>query len=268
MTIMSQPSLLADAPASIADLVKRINDDADAKTSARLSQAAANLADRRITLAEELCARELSIATATAKTAAKAAKDASKTKAQIAHADADVQRWQAKAVADEKRITNPHGKVALTKKISARIDYALYGMVAVGIGISALNIQRTVATDGAADPLAWLAFGMEAMVSVPIVVTMVVASLGMRLGRSFNRKPFAIIEGLLLVAAVALNVLPHALAGDLLASVQFGSVPALMAVSVALHGFVSALLSTWTREAAVEASREREITKLAEAYAA
>ncbi|NQE89632.1 hypothetical protein [Nocardia terpenica] len=268
MTIMSQSPLLADAPSSIADLVKRINDDADASVSARLGQAAANLADQRIMLAEELCARQLSIATIAARTAAEAAGEASRTKAQIARADAEAQRWEAKALADEKRITSPYGKVALAKKISTRIDYALYGMVAVGIGISALNIQRTVTTHGTADPLTWLAFGMEAMVTVPIVVTMVVASLGMRLGKSFNRKPFAIIEALLLVAAVALNVLPHALAGDLLAAIQFGSVPALLAVSVALHGFVSSLLSTWTREAAVEASREREITQLSEALAA
>ncbi|MEV2222776.1 hypothetical protein AB0E01_23200 [Nocardia vinacea] len=265
MTIMSQTSLLADAPASLSELANQINTAAEAKLASGIDSAAAEIATRRLELAKTIADQELDLAKAATQQTVKSAMRARKVQDAIARADHDAQLWEHKADADERRITNPHGKVALLKKVSTRIDYALFGVVGIGIGLSALNVQRTIATHGAADPLTWLAFGMEAMVSIPIVVTMVVAALGMRLGESFNRKPFIAIEAALLLAAVALNAAPHIMAGDVLASIQFGSAPALMAFSVALHGLVSGLLSKWMRKAALEANREREFTNLSPA---
>ncbi|MFE5290230.1 hypothetical protein ACFRAQ_35205 [Nocardia sp. NPDC056611] len=273
MNIMSQSPLPSATPlSSIDDLVRQMNNAADQGMASLVDASAKSIATERAALAEQIAKRQIEMDRIASTAAADAAKLAADTQAQIMKSDADSARWQAKAIADEQQITSPYGKVALIKKISSRADWALFGAIGIGIGLGALNIQRTIATHGAADPLTWFAFGMEAMVSVPIIITMVVATLGMRLGESFDRKWFAVIEAVLLLAAIGLNSAPHLMAGDKLAALQFGAAPALMAFTVALHGLVSALLAKWLRKAATEAKAEterlREVALLNTAYAA
>lgn len=85
-----------------------------------------------------------------------------------------------------------------------------------------------------------LSFGLEAMISVPIVVIMVQATTAARVGRGVNRTRIVIFEASLLAVTVALNTAPHLAAHQWARAGEYAVAPTMVAVLIWLHAWTAA----------------------------
>ncbi|MGK8485799.1 hypothetical protein [Nocardia asiatica] len=112
----------------------------------------------------------------------------------------------------------------------------MLGMVWAGV-----NVQHNLVPSGdMSDPLYWLSYGIEAMISIPIITIMVAATTAARWGRELARGKVIFFEAALLGTTVALNTGPHLAAGDLGRAVEYAIAPVMVGVVIWLHAWVSA----------------------------
>lgn len=153
--------------------------------------------------------------------------------------------WHKRASLAQQRATSPEAQTAQLYQVATLAPRALIGVVAAGMTISAVNVQH-VLTQGMslADPMYWLSFLLEPLVSVPLIVVMMVTALAARRGHKVDRRKVAYIEAGLLAGMLALNVAPHIGGGDWRTMVYSAVGPIMVATSVALHPWVSGLFAT------------------------
>ncbi|MEV0762904.1 hypothetical protein [Nocardia sp. NPDC050435] len=90
------------------------------------------------------------------------------------------------------------------------------------------------------DPLYWLSYGIEAMISIPIITIMVVATTAARWGRELPRGKVVFFETALLGTTIGLNAGPHLSAGHWGKAAEFSIAPVMVGVVIWLHAWVSA----------------------------
>ncbi|MGY5225109.1 hypothetical protein [Nocardia asiatica] len=89
--------------------------------------------------------------------------------------------------------------------------------------------------------LLWaLSFGIEAMISVPILEIMAQAATAARLGITVQRTKIVLFEAVLLGSTVGLNSGPHVAAGDLGRAAEFSVAPIMVVVLMWLHAWLTA----------------------------
>jgi|GEM_PF-3407940 len=154
--------------------------------------------------------------------------------------DADT-RWHRRALAARRRVSNPDARLAQLYRRAEWSSRALIGVVVLGMLWAGVNVQHNLVPSGdMTDPLYWLSYGFEAMISIPIITIMVVATTAARWGREIARGKVVFLETALLGVTIALNAGPHLAAGALARAAEAAVAPVMVGVVIWLHAWVSA----------------------------
>ncbi|MEV0337702.1 hypothetical protein AB0H49_01605 [Nocardia sp. NPDC050713] len=164
-----------------------------------------------------------------------------RTSAAIRRADEDDARWHRRALAARRRVANQDARLAQLYRRAEWSSRALIGVVILGMVWAGVNVQHNLVPSGdMSDPLYWLSYGIEAMISIPIITIMVVATTAARWGRELPRGKVIVFEAALLGTTIALNTGPHLAAGDLGRAAEYAIAPAMVGVVIWLHAWVAA----------------------------
>lgn len=149
-------------------------------------------------------------------------------------------RWHRRAVAKRRRLASPDARLAMLYRRSELIGRALLVTVIIGMIWSGFNVQANLVPDGdMSNPLYWLSFGLEAMISVPLIAIMLTTTDASREGREQQRGRVIAAELALLALTITLNTGTHLGAGDYGMAAKFGIAPVMVGVMIWVHSWVS-----------------------------
>lgn len=178
----------------------------------------------------------------------------------LRRADEADARWHRRALAARRRVSSADARVAQLYRRSEWSSRALIGVVVLGMVWAGVNVQHNLVPSGdMRDPLYWLSFGIEAMISIPIIVIMITATTAARWGRELDRGKVFFFEAALLGTTVALNTGPHLASGDLGRAAEFAIAPVMVGVVIWLHAWVSARYAMLIDAAMVEVPADRGV---------
>ncbi|MET8878499.1 hypothetical protein [Nocardia sp. NPDC004604] len=164
-----------------------------------------------------------------------------RTTAAIQRADDADARWHRRALAARRRVSNQDARLAQLYRRAEWSSRALIAVVVLGMVWAGVNVQHNLVPSGnMADPLYWLSYGIEAMISIPIITIMVAATTAARWGRELDRGKVVLFEAALLGTTVALNAGPHLVAGSFGQAAEYAIAPVMVGVVIWLHAWVSA----------------------------
>ncbi|MEV0252318.1 hypothetical protein AB0H76_37420 [Nocardia sp. NPDC050712] len=150
-------------------------------------------------------------------------------------------RWHRRALAARRRVSSQDARLAQLYRRAEWSSRALIGVVILGMVWAGINVQHNLVPSGdMSDPLYWLSFGIEAMISIPIITIMVVATTAARWGRELPRGKVVFFETALLGTTIGLNAGPHLSAGHWGKAAEFSIAPVMVGVVIWLHAWVSA----------------------------
>ncbi|MGC4987723.1 helix-turn-helix domain-containing protein [Nocardia salmonicida] len=176
-----------------------------------------------------------------------------RTSALIRRTDEADARWHRKALAARRRVSSADARLAQLYRRSEWSSRALIAVVVLGMVWAGVNVQRNLVPSGdMSDPLYWLSYGIEAMISIPIIVIMVTATTAARWGRELERGKVIVFELALLGTTIALNAGPHLAAGSFGRAAEFAIAPVMVGVVIWLHAWVSARYAMLIESASVE----------------
>ncbi|WP_410873999.1 helix-turn-helix domain-containing protein [Nocardia sp. A7] len=162
-------------------------------------------------------------------------------------------RWHRKALAARRRVSSADARLAQLYRRAEWSSRALIGVVILGMVWAGVNVQHNLVPSGdMSDPLYWLSFGIEAMISIPIIVIMIAATTAARWGRELDRGKVLLFELALLGTTVALNAGPHLASGSFGRAAEFAIAPVMVGVVIWLHAWVSARYAMLIESASVE----------------
>ncbi|ATL65688.1 hypothetical protein [Nocardia terpenica] len=154
--------------------------------------------------------------------------------------DADA-RWHRRALAARRRVSSPDARLAQLYRRAEWSSRALIGVVVLGMVWAGVNVQHNLVPSGdMSDPLYWLSYGFEAMISIPIITIMVVATTAARWGREIARGKVVFLETALLGVTIALNAGPHLVSHAPARAAEAAVAPVMVGVVIWLHAWVSA----------------------------
>ncbi|MCX4093147.1 hypothetical protein [Nocardia sp. alder85J] len=149
--------------------------------------------------------------------------------------------WHRRALAARRRVSSPDARLAQLYRRAEWSSRALIAVVVLGMVWAGVNVQHNLVPSGdMTDPLYWLSYGFEAMISIPIITIMVVATTAARWGRDLPRGKIAILEIGLLGITIGLNAGPHIAAGRTAHAAEAAIAPIMVGVIIWLHAWVSA----------------------------
>ncbi|MBW0273129.1 hypothetical protein ATM97_23890 [Nocardia sp. MH4] len=176
-----------------------------------------------------------------------------RTGALIRRADEADARWHRKALAARRRVSSADARLAQLYRRAEWSSRALIGVVILGMVWAGVNVQHNLVPSGdMSDPLYWLSFGIEAMISIPIITIMVAATTAARWGRELERGKVLLFELALLGTTVALNAGPHLASGSFGRAAEYAIAPVMVGVVIWLHAWVSARYALLIEGASVE----------------
>ncbi|MFD4354957.1 hypothetical protein ACFWPX_20550 [Nocardia sp. NPDC058518] len=162
-------------------------------------------------------------------------------------------RWHRKALAARRRVSSADARLAQLYRRAEWSSRALIAVVILGMVWAGVNVQHNLVPSGdMSDPLYWLSFGIEAMISIPIIVIMIAATTAARWGRELERGKVLVFELALLGTTVALNAGPHLASGSFGRAAEFAIAPVMVGVVIWLHAWVSARYAILIESASVE----------------
>ncbi|WP_433192129.1 hypothetical protein ACQP1G_25635 [Nocardia sp. CA-107356] len=146
----------------------------------------------------------------------------------------------ADAVAACRRVASPAARVGRLFRSSQWVSRVMNGVVVTGVLWGSVNVQNNLMAGSAiADPRYWLAFLVEPLITLPLIAIMHLATTASREGHVIAKSKIVTIEAALLLLSIALNVMPHAAAGDIQATIEFGIAPLIIAAVVWMHSFAA-----------------------------
>lgn len=155
------------------------------------------------------------------------------------------ERWHRRAESARGRLTSPAARLAALYRSYRRQIRGLIAVACVGVAWGAVNVQGIIAAQFGlkmVQPGYWLAFGLEPLVTIPLIVLMAYQATLADWGRETTWRqqlPVRAVEVVLLGAAIAMNALPHA--GEAASSAWLYVVPpSMIAVSMLVLPIVSA----------------------------
>ncbi|WP_174551758.1 hypothetical protein [Nocardia grenadensis] len=169
--------------------------------------------------------------------------------AEIVRADAQDLVTARKALAEQRRQSSPHAQLASLYRIKTFSSRALSGVVIAAMLWSAVNVQQNIAPTGAADPLFWASYLLEALISTVLVVFMVSGSAVARWKITEGDDLIKRIEIALLVATITLNTYPYFDPFKIWDIVVHAVAPVMIGVALFGHNAVSKRLGAAIDEA-------------------
>ncbi|MFC4127511.1 hypothetical protein [Nocardia rhizosphaerae] len=157
-----------------------------------------------------------------------------------------------KAIAAQRRESDPRARLASLYQHRTWSLRALAGVVIAGMLWSAVNVQHNIAPGGPGDPLYWASFGLEAMISVCLVIIMIGTTRVSEWGVMGNRTQVLVAELFLLSLTIALNTFPHLSAGNWYDAAVHAVAPVMIGVALMIHNAASARYSTAIARATAE----------------
>ncbi|MFC8042725.1 hypothetical protein [Nocardia sp. NPDC057353] len=162
-------------------------------------------------------------------------------------------RWHRKALAARRRVASQDARIAQLYRRAEWSSRALIGVVVLGMVWAGVNVQRNLVPSGdMSDPLYWLSYGIEAMISIPIIVIMIAATTAARWGRELPRGRVILVELALLGTTIGLNAGPHLASGQLGKALEFAIAPIMVGVVIWLHSWVAARYAQLIDDASVD----------------
>lgn len=154
-------------------------------------------------------------------------------------------RWHARARAERRRATSADALEGMLHRRATWSSLRLRAVIVVGLVWSAVNVGRNLAPEGRPAGASWwvlwlLSFGIEAMISVPILEVMAQAATAARLGVTVERRRILLFEACLLTATVGLNSGPHLAAGNFGRAAEYAVAPVMVVVLMWLHAWLAA----------------------------
>ncbi|AFT98814.1 hypothetical protein [Nocardia brasiliensis] len=164
-----------------------------------------------------------------------------RTAAHIRRSDEDDARWHRRALAARRRVSSQDARLAQLYRRAEWSSRALIAVVVLGMVWAGVNVQHNLVPSGdMSDPLYWLSYGIEAMISIPIITIMVAATTAARWGRELARGKVVFFETALLGTTIALNAGPHLASGSYGQAAEYAIAPVMVGVVIWLHAWVSA----------------------------
>ncbi|WP_194834026.1 hypothetical protein [Nocardia sp. XZ_19_369] len=164
-----------------------------------------------------------------------------RTAAKIRRADEADERWHRRALAARRRVSSEDARLAQLYRRAEWSSRALIAVVVLGMVWAGVNVQHNLVPSGdMSDPLYWLSYGIEAMISIPIITIMVAATTAARWGRELARGKVIFFETALLGTTIALNAGPHVATGSWGRAAEYSIAPIMVGVVIWLHAWVSA----------------------------
>ncbi|MGW0163536.1 hypothetical protein ACWDUN_29865 [Mycobacterium sp. NPDC003323] len=166
----------------------------------------------------------------------------------IAKSEASDARWLERARSKKRRLVSPDAKLAQLVRNSEWSSRALIAAVAAGMIWSAVNAQKNlVPTGDKSDPLYWLSYFVEAMISLPLIVIMVASTTATRWGRKAapeEKRKIIAVELVLLAMTLTLNVgkhltPPQGVGINWMDVFKFGVAPVMVGILLQVHAAVS-----------------------------
>ncbi|MEU7765393.1 hypothetical protein AB0B25_09780 [Nocardia sp. NPDC049190] len=164
-----------------------------------------------------------------------------KSAAAVRRSDEADARWHRRALAARRRVSSEDARLAQLYRRAEWSSRALIAVVVLGMVWAGVNVQHNLVPSGdMTDPLYWLSYGIEAMISIPIITIMVAATTAARWGRELARGKVIFFEAALLGTTVALNTGPHVAAREFGRATEYAIAPVMVGVVIWLHAWVSA----------------------------
>jgi len=149
-------------------------------------------------------------------------------------------RWHRRAIAARRRLSNADARLAQLYRRADWSSRALIGVVVLGMLWAGVNVQHNLVPGGEmSNPLYWLSYGFEAMISIPIITIMIVSTTAARWGREIQRGKVVLLEAALLAVTVALNAGPHLTAREPARAAEAAVAPIMVGVVIWLHAWTS-----------------------------
>ncbi|MBF6329787.1 hypothetical protein [Nocardia transvalensis] len=169
----------------------------------------------------------------------------------IAREQAADARWHRRALAARARVTSADARLAQLYRRAEWSSRALIAVVVLGMVWAAVNVQHNLVPDGnMGNPLYWLSYGIEAMISIPLIAIMLVATTAARWGQAVRRRTVVVFESALLAITIGLNTGPHLVAGQIGRAAEYAVAPLMVGVVIWLHAWVAARYATLIEHAA------------------
>lgn len=161
--------------------------------------------------------------------------------AAVRRTDAANTRWHRRALAARQRVSSVDARLAQLYRRAEWSSRALIAVVVLGMVWAGVNVQHNLVPSGdKSDPLHWLSYGIEAMISIPIITIMVAATTAARWGRELARGKVVFFETALLATTIALNAGPHLAARSYGRAAEYAIAPMMVGMVIWLHAWVSA----------------------------
>ncbi|WP_194829195.1 hypothetical protein [Nocardia sp. XZ_19_231] len=143
------------------------------------------------------------------------------------------------ALVAQRREHSPAAKLAALyrqRKWSLRV---LAGVVVAGMVFSAVNVQHNLAPSGPSDPLYWVSYLLEAMISACLVVIMVGSNAVAEWGVNNNKNQVVTAELTLLGLSIGLNCYPYVSPLQLNKLLPNSIAPVMIGIALLIHNAVS-----------------------------
>lgn len=144
-----------------------------------------------------------------------------------------------KAIANQRRESSPHAKLASLYRHRSWSLKALAGVVGSGMLWSAVNVQQNIAPTGKTDPLFWFSYLLEGMISACLIIIMIGSNKVAEWGVIDNRRQVAVAEMALLSLTVSLNTYPYIRTGSWYDAAVHAVAPVMIGVALLIHDAVS-----------------------------
>lgn len=172
--------------------------------------------------------------------AADAAERVRRTAAELAEREAADLLRAAQAIGEQRHSSSPHAKVARLHQRKPRVLGLLAGVVAFSMLFSAVTVQQNIApTGGVTNPMFWLSYGLEALISAVLVALMLSTADTAEWGVIERLWQVYTVEGVLLTASIALNTFPYFKSGDLTGIGIHAIAPIMIGVALVTHRLVA-----------------------------
>ncbi|MGW4094822.1 hypothetical protein ACWEH3_33945 [Nocardia sp. NPDC004718] len=160
-----------------------------------------------------------------------------------------------RALADQRREASPHAQLAHLYRVKRWSGRALASVVAGSMLFSAANVQHNLAPGGPTEPLYWMSYLLEALISTVLVVFMVSGSAVARWKVDEGEKTIQWTEAGLLAGSILLNTYPYLHRPVDWAGVAVHSVaPIMMGVALFGHTAVAKRMGAAIAKASLELS--------------
>ncbi|MEU7633176.1 hypothetical protein AB0C34_24895 [Nocardia sp. NPDC049220] len=172
--------------------------------------------------------------------AADAAARVRHTAAELAEREAADLLRAAQAIGEQRHSSSPHAKVARLHQRKPRVLGLLTGVVAFSMLFSAVTVQQNIApTGGMTNPMWWLSYGLEALISAVLVALMLSTGDTAEWGVIDRLWQVYTVEGVLLTASIALNTFPYVKAGAVSGIGIHAIAPIMIGVALVTHRLVA-----------------------------